>query len=88
LCTDLDKVRVLKAARIEWLGDLVRMEEKSPCKMITTSQPEGSRNKGSSKLRWLDCVLRDVKLLKVEALVKESTRQEYLGEDHQGGQGP
>jgi hypothetical protein len=42
------------------------MEENSPCKKITFSQPEGSRKKGRPKLRWLDSVLKDVKLSKVE----------------------
>jgi hypothetical protein len=43
------------------------MEENSLCKKITFSQPEGSRKRGRLKLRWLDSVLKDVKLLKVEA---------------------
>jgi hypothetical protein len=43
------------------------MEEDSPCKKVTFFQPEGSRKKGRPKLRWLNSVLKDVKLLKVEA---------------------
>jgi hypothetical protein len=43
LYTDIDIVRVIKVARIRWLGHLVRMEENSPCKKITFFQPEGSR---------------------------------------------
>jgi hypothetical protein len=31
------------------------------------SQPEGCRKEGRPKLRWLDSVLKDVKLLKVKA---------------------
>jgi hypothetical protein len=45
----------------------IRMEEDSPCKKVTFSQPEGSRKKGRPKLRWLNGVLKDIKLLKVEA---------------------
>jgi hypothetical protein len=45
--------------------------ENSPCKKITFSQPEGSRKKGRNKLRWLDIVLKDVKLLKVETWWKK-----------------
>jgi hypothetical protein len=43
------------------------MEENSPCEEITFSQPEGSWKKGRPKLRWLDSVLKGVKLLKVDA---------------------
>jgi hypothetical protein len=58
LYKDLDIGRVIKLARIRWLGHLVRMEENSPCKKITFSQPEGSRKKGRPKLKWLDSVLK------------------------------
>jgi hypothetical protein len=71
LCKDLDIVRVIKVVRIRWLGHLVRMEENSPCKKINFSQLEGSRKKRRSKLRWLDSVLKDVQLLKVEAWWKK-----------------
>jgi hypothetical protein len=65
LYKDLDIVRVIKVARIRWLGHLVRMEENSPCKIITFLQPEGCRKKERPKLRWFDSVLKDLKLLKV-----------------------
>jgi hypothetical protein len=42
------------------------LEEHSGCKKITFLQPEGCRKKGRPKLRWLDIILKDVKLLKVE----------------------
>jgi hypothetical protein len=71
LYKDLDIVRVIKVARLRWLGQLVRMEENSPCKKITFSQPKGSRKKGRPKLRWRDSVLKDVKLLKAETWWKK-----------------
>jgi hypothetical protein len=40
-----DTFRVVKIARIRWLGYLVRMEENSPCKKVTFSQPKGFRKK-------------------------------------------
>jgi hypothetical protein len=46
---------------------IARMEDNAPCKKITFSQPEGSRKKGRSKLRWLDSVLKDFKILTVTA---------------------
>jgi hypothetical protein len=59
LYRDLDIVRVIKVARLRWLGHLVRMEENSLCKkiLVNFSEPEGSRKKGRPKLRWLDSVL-------------------------------
>jgi hypothetical protein len=79
LYKDPDIVRVIKVARIRWLGHLVRMEENSPCKKITFSQTEGSRKKGKTKLRWLDSVLKDVKLLKVEAWWKKALNRNIWG---------
>jgi hypothetical protein len=57
LCKDLDIDRVIEVVRLRLLGYLVRMEENSPCKKATFSQPEGSRKMGRPKLRWLDSVL-------------------------------
>jgi hypothetical protein len=72
LYKDLDIVIVIKAARVRWLGYLVGMKENSPSKKITFSQPEGCRKKGRPKLRWIDIVLKDVTLLKVEAWWKKN----------------
>jgi hypothetical protein len=56
------------------------MEENTLCKKkITVSQPEGSRKKGRPKLRWLDSVLKDVKLLKAEAWWKKSLDRNIWG---------
>jgi hypothetical protein len=74
---DLDIV--IKVASSRWLGHLLRMEEKSPCKKITFSQPEGSRKKGRPKFRWLDVVLKDVKLLKVETWWKKALHRNIWG---------
>jgi hypothetical protein len=62
----IDIVRVIKVARLRWLAHLVRMEENSPCKKGNLLAACGLPEKGRPKLRWLDSVLKDVKLLKVE----------------------
>jgi hypothetical protein len=46
---------------------------------IIFSQPEGSRKKGRPKLRWLDSVLKDVKLLKVETWWKKARDTNICG---------
>jgi hypothetical protein len=40
--------------------------------IITFTQLEGSRQKGRPKLRWLDAVLQDLKVLKVTAWWKKA----------------
>jgi hypothetical protein len=55
------------------------MEENSPYKKITFSQPEGSRKKGKPKLRWPDSVLKNVKLLKVETWWKKTLDRNIWG---------
>jgi hypothetical protein len=42
------------------------MEENSPCKEITFSQLERSQKKGIPKIKVIDSVVKDVKLLKVQ----------------------
>jgi hypothetical protein len=79
LYKDPDIVRVIKVARIRWLGHLVRTGGNSPYKKTTFSQPKGSRNKGRTKLRWLHSVLKEVKLLKVETWCKKALDRNIWG---------
>jgi hypothetical protein len=60
-------VKIIKIARLKWLGGTARMEDNVPCTKITFSQLEGSRKKGRPRLGWLDLVLRDHKTLEVNA---------------------
>jgi hypothetical protein len=55
------------------------MEEHSGCKRITFLLPEGSRKKRRRKSMWLDSVLKDVKLLKVETWRKKARDRNILG---------
>jgi hypothetical protein len=55
------------------------MEGNSPCKKISFSQPEGYRKKGRPELRWLDSVLKDVKLLIVETWGKKARDRNIWG---------
>jgi hypothetical protein len=51
LYADVDTARVIKVTRLRRLGHLIRMEENSPCKNISFSQPEGYREKGKTRIK-------------------------------------
>jgi hypothetical protein len=42
-CTEPDNIKMVKAARLRWLGHLYRTEELNPCKKLTFSKPTGTR---------------------------------------------
>jgi hypothetical protein len=87
LYKDLDIVRVIKVARTSWLGHSVTMEENSASLKVTFSHYGGSRKNVRPKLRWIDSVLK-CKVIESTGMMEESTSNEYLGYDHQGGQVP
>ena len=60
-------VKMMKTARLRWLGHTARMEDNVPCRKVTFSQPEGSRKKGRTRFRWLVSVLEDLRTLEVNA---------------------
>jgi hypothetical protein len=60
-----DYVRFIKAKRIKWLGPVQRMDTSRTAKRILDWKPMGSRPLGRPRLRWLDHVCDDLKVLKV-----------------------
>jgi hypothetical protein len=60
-------VQSIKINRLKWLGYIRRMDESCLCKKLTFYQLEGRRKKGRPKLRQLDDVLQDLKILKTTA---------------------
>jgi hypothetical protein len=60
-------VKMIKTARLKWLGHTAKMEDNVSCRKITFFQSEGSRKKGRLRLKWLDSVLKDLKTLEVNA---------------------
>jgi hypothetical protein len=53
LYNESDVVKVIKVRRPRWLGHLSRMQEQKPCRKLTLHKPEGTRQVGTSTLRWL-----------------------------------
>jgi len=62
---------MIKTARLKWLGHIARMEDNVPCMKINLSQPERSRKKGMSRIRWLDSASKEIKILEVNAWWKK-----------------
>jgi hypothetical protein len=71
MCNDelhksFDEPNVVQSIKIngpKWLGHVRRMDESLLCRKLTFSRPEGSRKKGRPKLRWLNEVLQDLRIL-------------------------
>ena len=49
---ELDIVKMIKTGRLKWLGQLLRMQEMDPGRMLTVLKPEGTRRVGKLKLKW------------------------------------
>ncbi|KAJ4450543.1 hypothetical protein ANN_01970 [Periplaneta americana] len=59
------EVLIRVKAWLEWLGHVIRMNDQRIPKKILNTKPEGRRNIGRQKLRWLDGVEDDLRTLGV-----------------------
>jgi hypothetical protein len=60
-------VRFIKAQRIKYLGHVQRMDTSKIEKGVLEWKPMGSRPLGRPRLRWMDDVCDDLKVLKVRS---------------------
>jgi hypothetical protein len=73
-----DVVTEIKVRRLEWLGHIIRMDGDRMAKKVFISKPEGRRDIGRRKLRWLDDVENDIKALgKRRWRIKAQDRNEW-----------
>jgi len=68
-------MKMIKRARLKWLGHTVRMEDNVPCMKIKFSLPEFSSKKGRLRLRWLDLVSNGLRTLGVKAWWKKQEKR-------------
>ena len=63
LCRSPDIVTSIRIARLRWAGHVQIMNEEDVLKRIMKCTPEGKRGHGRPRLRWVDGILQDVKVL-------------------------
>jgi hypothetical protein len=66
LCKTPDLVVDINMKRMEWLGHVIRMDQRRGVKQIFDSKPEGRRKVGRPRLRWLDDVDNDLRVMKIK----------------------
>ncbi|GFX83182.1 putative endonuclease-reverse transcriptase [Trichonephila clavipes] len=71
-------VNCVKLQRLKWTSHLARMNEDRCYKNIFPEKPMGNRPRGSSPLRWIDCVEKDLKRSKTG---KQLPKVEMPGEN-------
>jgi hypothetical protein len=61
-----DTVSAIKIRRLEWLGDIIRMNEARIVKKIFEEKLEGRMGRGRPRLRWINDVEEDLRMLGVK----------------------
>jgi hypothetical protein len=64
-------VTIIKLRRLEWAGHLVSISDDRTVEKVFVGRPDGRRNAGRPKLRWLDCIQNDLKLVGVKSWEEE-----------------
>ena len=67
----LDKVEVeaisvrCQKSRLRWYGHVKRREQHNVCRRTPDAMPPAKRKRGRPRLRWMDCVRNDMKIIGV-----------------------
>ncbi|CAK1585329.1 unnamed protein product [Parnassius mnemosyne] len=68
-------IKILKIGRLRWAGHVSRMDEARVPKRLLEGRPEGRRSRGRPKLRWLDGVEQDIKILGVKSWRRKTSNR-------------
>jgi hypothetical protein len=74
-----DTVSAIKIGRLEWLGHIIRMNEARIVKKIFEGKLEGRRGRGRHRLRWLNDVEEDLRMLGVKRWRRRALERERNG---------
>jgi hypothetical protein len=76
LCQELDIAAEIKKARFRWLGHIGRMSDDRVIKKLYMSKPEGRRSVGRLKMRWLDDVEEDLRMMRISGCRRKARRRD------------
>ena len=65
-------VTTIEIRRLQRVGHVVRMSDGRTVKTVFLGRPDGSRKTGRPKLRWFDCIEKDLKLMGVKRWRKKA----------------
>jgi hypothetical protein len=71
-----DITKFIKAQRIRWLGNVNRMEVGAMQRKIMEGRPFIGRRKGRPRLRWMDDVVADLKVMKIKQWMEKTKDRE------------
>jgi hypothetical protein len=66
----------IQSKRLEWLGQVVRMEDNRMVKRVFEGHPGGRRKTGRPTKRWLDDTEEDHRLMKMKRWRNKATERE------------
>jgi hypothetical protein len=65
LYEEVEILSFIRLSRLRWIGHVNRMDKERKIYNIFYNQPQGTRIKGRSKNRWMNCVLSGIKKCKI-----------------------
>lgn len=80
MCLKPNTVTKITVRRLEYAGRLVTMSDDRTVKIVFQGKPDGRRDAGRRKLRWLDCIQNCLK-----STDEDERRQIYMGYHSEAG---